>query len=109
MEKRFKTLKEFYPFYLTQHSNVVCRTFHFVGTFIAFILLFSAIFKQSWYLLFFVPFAGYGFSWMGHFFFEKNKPAAFKQPFYSLCSDFIMFFDLLFGRIPFNPLKNINN
>jgi len=91
MEKEYKTLKEFYPYYLTEHSNTTCRTLHFAGTTLVFILLFIAAFI-----------VGYGFAWVGHFFFEKNKPATFKYPLYSFVCDFLMYFDLLLGKIPFN-------
>ena len=48
-----------------------------------------------------MPIAGYGFAWVGHFAFEHNKPATFKHPWYSLCADFVMFRDLLLGRLKF--------
>ncbi len=72
---------------------------HFIGTFLVFVLIFLAIYLELSYLWYFVPIMGYGFAWVGHFFFEKNKPATFKYPLWSLISDFKMFFDLLFGRI----------
>jgi hypothetical protein len=52
-----------------------------------------------------IPFVGYGFAWVGHFFFEKNKPATFKYPAYSLASDFLLFWDLLRGKEKFYPNK----
>lgn len=106
MEKQYKTLKEFYPYYLTEHNNSTCRTLHFIGTSIIFVLLITAAVTGKWWLCWFIPVAGYGFAWVGHFFFEKNKPATFKYPLFSLASDFLMYFDLLLGRIPFKPLQN---
>lgn len=103
MEKKYNSLKEFYPYYLTEHSDATCRVLHFIGTFLVFGLLFSAIFTQIWWLLALIPVVGYGFAWVGHFFFEKNKPATFQYPGYSLASDFILFFDLLTGKRKFNP------
>jgi len=103
MEKRYQTLKEFYPYYLTEHSNGACRTLHFIGTTIIFALLITAAITGKWFLCWFIPVAGYGFAWVGHFFYEKNKPATFKYPLFSLTSDFLMYFDLLLGKIPFNP------
>lgn len=95
----YSTLKKFYPYYLTQHQDAVCREYHFTGTFLLFVLLFNTIIFQKFWLLLLLPVVGYGFAWAGHFFFEKNKPAAFNNPLYSLASDFIMFWHILTGRI----------
>ena len=103
MEKRYNSLKEFYPFYLTEHSNTTCRTLHFVGTGLVIISFLTFLVTFTWYYLAVIPFLGYGFAWVGHFFFEKNKPATFQYPGYSLASDFIMFWDLLTGKEKFNP------
>lgn len=95
----FESLKEFYPYYLTEHQNSTSKLLHFIGTgLIIFILIFGLTTSQYQYL-WFIPLVGYGFAWVGHFFFEKNKPATFKHPFYSLASDFIMFFDILSGKV----------
>jgi hypothetical protein len=101
----YQSLKEFYPFYLTEHSNATSRKLHFIGTTLVFLILFWALFTQTWWGLAPIPFVGYGFAWVGHFFFEKNKPATFQYPGYSLASDFILFFDLLKGKESFNPKK----
>lgn len=106
MEKKYSSLKEFYPYYLEEHQNSICRKLHFIGTALLFVILAYSIFTSNFYWLFAIPIVGYGFAWVGHFFFEKNKPATFKYPFYSLASDFILFFDLLFGRQPFNTDRN---
>ncbi len=98
--KPFKSLAEFYPFYLTEHSNTICRTLHFIGTGLVISLTFIAIFTQIWWLLALLPLVGYGFAWVGHFAFEKNKPAAFKQPLYSLASDFLMFYHIITFQLP---------
>lgn len=95
----FNSIKEFYPFYLTEHSDPVCRAFHFTGTGLVITLFIIALITQTWIILLFLPVAGYGFAWAGHFFFEKNKPAAFKHPWWSLVSDFKMFGDILTGRV----------
>ncbi|EMS32343.1 hypothetical protein C943_01070 [Mariniradius saccharolyticus AK6] len=103
MEARFKTLKEFYPFYLSEHMNPTSRKLHFTGTALLFVILGVAIYLGRFGLLWLIPIVGYGFAWVGHFFFEKNKPATFQYPFYSLASDFILFFELLTGKQKFNP------
>jgi hypothetical protein len=97
---RYSTLAEFYPFYLTQHMNPVCRHLHVIGTSGVIALVLSAALTADPWLLLAVPFAGYGFAWCGHFFFEHNKPATFKQPIFSLISDFLMFRDVLLRRLP---------
>jgi hypothetical protein len=95
MEKKYKTLRDFYPFYLTEHQDFTCRTLHFVGTSGFLFLLFYAIFSQTWWLLALAPVSGYGFAWIGHFVFEKNRPATFTYPAFSLASDFIMYFHII--------------
>lgn len=101
MEKKFTSLKEFYPYYLTEHQHPTSRLLHFIGTALVLIVLGISIFLQKFAFLGTVPLIGYGFAWVGHFFFEKNKPATFSYPFYSLASDFILFFDLLRGKEKF--------
>ncbi|MCK7596973.1 DUF962 domain-containing protein [Microbulbifer sp. CAU 1566] len=96
---RFDSFKAFYPYYLQEHSNLTCRRLHFVGTGLVIGLLITAVITQQWLLLAVLPVAGYGFAWVGHFFFEHNRPATFKNPFYSLWGDFVMFKDILLGNI----------
>ena len=102
MAERIKTYKEFYKFYLTEHENCTCRLLHFIGTgiliLVAIYLSLNGLWRGFWWS---VPLIGYGFAWIGHFFFEKNKPATFQYPFWSLYSDFKMFFQLLLGQIKF--------
>jgi len=105
MEDRIKSFEEFYPFYLKQHSNKICRLLHVTGTTIVFALAFTAIYHNMPKLWIAVPIAGYGFAWVGHFFFEKNKPATFQYPLWSLRSDFKMYFDILSGKIPLDSSK----
>lgn len=103
MEKKYQSLKEFYPFYLSEHKNASCRKLHFVGTFLVLLSFASFWLTFDFKFLIAIPFLGYGFAWVGHFFFEKNKPATFQYPGYSLASDFIMFWDLLRGKEKFDP------
>ena len=102
-EKRYQSLKEFYPFYLSEHRDRMTRILHFTGTGLVILSFLVFWFTFNWYYLLAIPFLGYGFAWVGHFFFEKNKPATFQYPGYSLASDFIMFWDLLRGKEPFSP------
>ncbi len=100
-EKKFNSLKEFYPFYLSEHQNLTSRILHFIGTGLVLLTLIAAILFHDWRFFVAIPVIGYGFAWVGHFFFEKNKPATFQYPGYSLASDFILFFDLLLGNQSF--------
>jgi hypothetical protein len=95
-------LKEFYPYYLTEHQNPTSRVLHFIGTGLVLVVLVTAITMAKYIWLAAIPVIGYGFAWVGHFFFEKNKPATFTYPFYSLASDFLLFFDLLRGKEKFS-------
>ena len=101
MSKQYKTFAEFYPFYLSQHENRVCRRLHFLGSLLIIVLLVDIILSQHWLLLGLLPVIGYGFAWIGHFFFEKNTPATFSYPFYSLFGDWVMFKDILLRKLPF--------
>ncbi|MDX5405095.1 MAG: DUF962 domain-containing protein [Bacteroidota bacterium] len=111
MEKKFDRFWDFYPFYLTEHLHPVSRTLHFIGTGLViasflYFLFTLLIGSPKWVFLIIIPFLGYGFAWVGHFFFEKNKPATFQYPSYSLGSDFVMFWHLLTGKERFNPRKS---
>ena len=92
---------DFYPYYLSEHKNRTCRRLHFFGTLVVIGLLLRALISLNpWYLIG-ALFAGYGFAWIGHFVFEKNRPASFKNPFYSFAADWVMFKDILMGKIAF--------
>ena len=98
-ERAYKTLKEFYPYYLTEHQNKTCQALHFVGTGLIIGIFITMLLTQVWWMFFLIPLVGYGFAWIGHFAFEKNKPATFQYPGFSLASDFIMFYHILTGQI----------
>lgn len=106
MAERIKSYNEFYHYYLSEHKNKTSRILHFIGTFLVFVLLFVAIYEGWGWKWLLVPVVGYGFAWIGHAFFEKNKPATFKYPFWSLFSDFRLFFEILAGRKNFNSQKD---
>jgi hypothetical protein len=99
--ERFSSFAEFYPYYLQEHSNDICRRLHYVGSLLVLSIFVYALSQQQWHLLWLMPLAGYGFAWVGHFVFEKNKPATFKYPLYSLLGDWVMLKDALTGRIRF--------
>lgn len=99
--KQFNSFDEFYPYYLSEHADSTCRRLHFIGTTLVIGILAYAVGKGSWGLLLAVPVAGYTFAWIGHFFFEKNRPATFQHPLYSLWGDFVMYRDMILGKVPF--------
>ena len=97
----FASFREFYPFYLSEHSNVACRRLHFVGSSLVLGCLVALVSTMNPWWLLAALFCGYGFAWVGHFFFEHNKPATFKHPFYSFIGDWVMYKDILVGKIKF--------
>ena len=93
------TISEYYKYYLTLHQHPKCKLLHFIGHSVTIIFLFWVISNWYWFLLPIVPFVIYPFAWSGHYFFEKNKPAAFHNPVKAKISDWIMFKDILLGRL----------
>lgn len=98
-QKQFQTLSEFYPYYLSEHRKPLTRIMHFTGTALLIACFLYAVLTGKWIWLLMVPVLGYGFAWVSHALIERNKPATFTYPLFSLCSDFIMFRDMLTGRI----------
>lgn len=98
-ENTFRSFSEFYPYYLEEHSNRNCRRLHFIGSSLVLVVLAWTIISGKLLYLLLLPVIGYGFAWVGHFVFEKNRPATFKYPLYSLMGDWVMFRDMLSGRI----------
>ena len=96
--KNYKNLKEFYPYYLTEHAGKQTKLFHFIGTALSIFFLVRLFITLNPINLFFALLSGYGFAWVSHFFIEKNKPATFTYPFFSLLSDYIMFWEILRGK-----------
>ena len=90
MEKKYTNFKDFYPYYISEHSHKTTKLLHFIGT------TFSLYFLLNFFLSFEIKFifysliSGYGFAWVAHFFIEKNKPATFTYPFYSFIADHVL-------------------
>lgn len=96
---RYTSFRAFYPFYLSEHSSRACRRLHFAGSLVVLAIIVLSLASGQLRWLWLVPVAGYGFAWIGHFVFEKNRPATFKYPLYSLIGDWVMFWDILRGRV----------
>ena len=95
----YRNFREFYPFYLGEHADPRCRRMHFLGSCLVIACLVIAIATRNPWWLIGMPLAGYGCAWIGHFAFEKNKPATFHHPLYSLMGDWVMFAEMLRGRV----------
>ena len=96
----FASFEEFYPFYLSQHQDKTCKRLHFVGSSLGLLGLGAAVVTGKKRYIAAGIVAGYGCAWVGHFFFEHNKPATFKYPLYSFMGDWVMYKDMLTGKIP---------
>lgn len=95
---RFGSFAEFYPHYLGEHRHPTCRRLHVAGTTLAVAALVMAAVTADWRWVALAPVLGYGFAWAGHLFFEKNQPATFRHPLYSLAGDCVMCWETLTGR-----------
>ena len=101
MLKKYNNINEFYEFYLTEHTNTTNRVLHFIGiALFALCFVTAMLFHNVWFFLM-MPVAGFGFAWIGHLVFERNKPSTLKYPFFSFGSDFLFFGDILMGRQSF--------
>ena len=99
--RHFGSFAEFYPYYLSEHQDRTCRRLHFAGSTVALVCLIVLVLTGNlWWLLGAVV-SGYAFAWVGHFEFEKNRPATFRHPIYSLMGDWVMYRDIWVGKIPF--------
>jgi hypothetical protein len=97
--KAIQSFAEFYPFYLTEHNNRTCRRLHFVGSSLSLGCLMMLLISGNAAWLLAGLLCGYGCAWIGHFGFEHNKPASFKRPLYSFMGDWVMYKDILIGKI----------
>lgn len=97
---RFARFEDFWPYYLSQHRHRQCQRLHVIGTSLAIVLVLGAALTRHYGLLLAAPVVGYGLAWLGHFYFEKNRPAAFEHPLWSLRGDLRMLWLTYTGRLP---------
>ncbi len=106
MAAKFQSYSEFWPFYLREHGKPETRALHYTGSIASIIVLIWAIVTQNWWWLLAVPVLGYAPAWIGHLFIEKNKPATFEAPLWSLISDYRMTALFLTGRLKDELMKH---
>tara|TARA_Y100000996_G_C22527421_1_gene645034 strand:- start:1317 stop:1628 length:312 start_codon:yes stop_codon:yes gene_type:complete len=96
---KFNSFKEFYPFYLSEHSKRSTKILHMIGSIGVILMISYSFYSSNTKILYYLPIVGYGFAWIGHFFFEKNRPATFTYPLYSFAGDWIMLKDIFLGKV----------
>ena len=99
-DSKIQSFGEFWPFYLGEHRDPKNRGLHYIGTFLVLSALCFALLQQQYLVLIAIPLLGYGFAWFGHFVVERNRPATFTYPTWSLLADFKMFFFAILGKMP---------
>ena len=96
---RYASFREFWPHYLREHAKPATRAYHYAGTSLVVLIAIVALVTRTWWLLAILPVAGYGFAWAAHAFVERNRPATFTYPSWSLLADFKMWWLWLTGRL----------
>jgi len=99
--QQFTTFAQFYPYYLREHSHRMCRRMHFIGSSLALLSLLALLATGNAWFLLAALLSGYGFAWLGHFVFEKNRPASFQRPLYSFRGDWVMYRQMCCGELTF--------
>ena len=99
--QQYASFAEFYPFYLGEHANRTTRRLHFLGSGLALLCLVMLLATGDPWWFAAAAVAGYGFAWFAHLAFEKNRPATFRHPLYSFMGDWVMFWQILTGKIGF--------
>ena len=98
-DTKFTSFKDFYPYYLSEHKLRINKILHAIGSLTGLIFLMYILYVGEYKLIPVSFIFGYTFAWIGHFFFEKNKPATFKYPLYSFLGDWVMLKDLILRKI----------
>lgn len=95
---RIRSFRRFYGYYLGEHRHPTCRLLHLIGSWLVIAVLLTAILARRPRVLLAAPLVGYGFAWAGHFFFERNRPATFRHPWYSLAGDWVLWWQITTRR-----------
>lgn len=95
---RIRPFPRFYEYYLGEHRNRTCRLLHVIGSWLVLAVVLTALLTGRARVLLAAPLLGYGFAWIGHFFFERNRPATFRQPWYSLAGDWVLWWQITTRR-----------
>ena len=98
-DTKFTSFKDFYPYYLSEHKLRINKILHAIGSLIGLSFFIYILYIERYKLIPISFLFGYTFAWIGHFFFEKNKPATFKYPLYSFIGDWVMLKDIILGKI----------
>jgi hypothetical protein len=96
---RFASFRDFYPYYLGEHRDARCRRLHVTGSTLVLLAIVLALALRDLRWLWLAPLAGYGCAWIGHYAYEKNRPATFRHPLYSLMGDWVMYWQVLRGKV----------
>jgi hypothetical protein len=96
---RFASFRDFYPYYLGEHRDARCRRLHVIGSTLVLLAIVLALALRDLRWLWLAPLAGYGCAWIGHYAYEKNRPATFRHPLYSLMGDWVMYWQVLRGKV----------
>jgi hypothetical protein len=97
---RIRPFGRFYEHYLGEHRNATCRLLHYLGSWLVIASVLAAAASRRPLLLLAAPVAGYGCAWIGHFAFERNTPATFRQPWFSLAADWVLWWQITIGKAP---------
>lgn len=99
LDENIRSFRDFWPFYVGEHRRSSTRAWHFLGTSLALVLFVGSIVARWWWGLLAVPLCGYAFAWFSHFCIERNRPATFRYPLWSLAADFKMWWLIVRGRM----------
>lgn len=98
-QNRIANFADFWPYYLREHSKRHTRALHYMGTTLVVLFAVAALVTGRYWLFAAMPFAGYAFAWVAHFVVERNRPATFTYPLWSLAADFKMWWYWLTRRL----------
>jgi hypothetical protein len=102
MAQQFTCFRQFWPYYLQEHAHPGTRIMHYAGTTLVILIAAAFVLTYHWTLFFALPVTGYGFAWLGHALIERNRPATFRYPLWSLRADFLLWYRFVMGHTPWD-------